>query len=116
MTDLKFAILEKLYNAPLQELHHENLFNINTKMINETNASIRTLVGIKYIEKIIGSNKYHLTPSGANAFEDEQQKREQEAKRKREYIITTMLSVLTLLVSAAILIKDIFFSLINTAP
>ena len=69
MFELKFIILETLYNSHLREAHQSVLYNLDKNRVNEISTAIKDLTNDNLIEQIISSEKYHLTSPGANTYE-----------------------------------------------
>ena len=96
MTDLKFAILKILYEKyPVRE-ENKSVF-INPEFANPTlvKYSLEELEDRKYIKSILGSDKYELTSSGANAFEDAQEERNRTTERKKQQMFTKIIAIVS---------------------
>ena len=98
MTDLKFNILKLLYNTyPLRELNMGEIFNsIAEEPIFVKNA-LNELKSRGFIKILTCSDVYKLTDSGAELYEQEVENRTKEAKHKRQYILSVILTVATLI-------------------
>ena len=100
MTDLKFTILKTIYfKYPLREIRRNELYTLIRHNPILIKNALSDLQSAKYVETILCSDKYKLTDLGINAFEQEQDARKQTTKKKIQYIVTTILAILTLLSS-----------------
>ena len=98
MTDLKYAILEKLYFNSRREVHQAELFNIDIYRINEISLAMSDLVSFELIERVIGSNKYHLTTPGIKSFELAKNVRDQASKQEKQQRFDNKMSIANILV------------------
>ena len=106
MFELKFLVLKTLYNSPLREIHQSDLYALDKDHPLEIRAAIKDLVESKLIEHLTCSDKFHLTSTGANLYEQSQQHNDQSAEvdkqhrfNKRVTIISLVISLITLVVS-----------------
>ena len=113
--ELKFLVLKTLYNSPLREIHQSDLYNLDKVHPLEIRTAIKDLVESKLIERITGSEKYHLTSTGANLYEQSQQHNAQSAEVEKQHrfnrgiaIISLIISLITLVVSLVELSLQIF--------
>ena len=112
MTNLKFSILKLLYNTPpSRQLRKADILNSFIGQIIETNHALSELQSTQLIKVLTCSDVYSLTDLGAEAYEHEQDLREQKAKQKIRYFISISLTVLTLL--STILLSEPFIKLIT---
>ena len=83
MTNLKFSILKLLYNTPpSRQLRKADILNSFIGQIIETNHALSELQSTQLIKVLTCSDVYSLTDLGAEAYEHEQDLREQKAKQK----------------------------------
>ena len=111
MTYLKFSILEKLRNLPNREAHRKTLMEINKNNPSEILSAINDLVELGYVEKETCSDKYKLTISGAEAYENTQDIHKRDAKQKRQNRISMVLAILTL--TATVILSDPFVKFVQ---
>ncbi len=109
MTDLKFNILNILYNSyPLRELTRMNIFNsIPDDKVLIHNA-LKELQSLHYIQILNCSDVFKLTDLGAEIYENTYEFRKENSKRKRENMINRVLTIFTLSVSCCQLIFEVF--------
>ena len=110
MTDLKYAILKSLYNSPRRETEQKTLYDNNEHPPAKVYSAIKDLAASGLIKRDSGSNKYILTTLGAELYEQEEDARKQKAKQKTQYIISVVLTILTLL--STIFLSEPFIKLI----
>ena len=99
MFELKFLILKTLYNSPLREIHQADLYAIDKERPLEIRTSIKDLVESKLIERMTGSEKYHLTSTGANLYEQSQQHNAQSAEVDKQHRFNKCVTVISLVIS-----------------
>ena len=100
MTDLKYSILEVLYNAPYRQERKINLLNRNFATPMLTRYAIDELIAVRYIEPKIGSDMLVLTSNGAIAYENAQEERRNQAESKRQYRFNKKTTIISLIVAA----------------
>ncbi len=85
MTDLKFKLLEMLYNAsPIYPLKERDLLNSGHSTMVKIDYAIKDLITLNYIEQPVCSDTVKITSPGRNAYESEKENRDQQAKQEAE--------------------------------
>lgn len=84
MTDLKYTILEKLYNAPQRSINLYALLNQFTNQINAADTALDDLIDKKFIS--CKFDTLRLIKDGVEAYESEYENREKEAKQAAEKV------------------------------
>lgn len=80
MNDLKYAILEILYNRrPYRTEDKTDLMNLGIANPTEMRYAFEELEALKYVKVPPLTNHIELTPQGANAYESEKEIREKRA-------------------------------------
>ena len=98
MTDLKYSILGVLYsNQPRQE-SRVNLIKCHFDTPTATGYSIDELIDAKFIKPVLGADKVELTPLGANAYEQTEEERRNQAEQKKQQRFDNKISVASVLV------------------
>ena len=101
MTDLKFKILKTLYEKyPTREESKSVFLTPKFADLVLSKYAIEELEDKEYIKPIYGTNKYKLTSSGANAFEDAQEERDRVTKGEKQHRFTTALAIVSTTVAA----------------
>jgi hypothetical protein len=98
MNDLKFVILENLYNSQLREMYQADIFNIDKNLINDIKQNLNDLIDVGYVKRLPGSNKYQLTSPGVAAYEQLKQERYQYTEQKRQQRFDNKISVASVLI------------------
>lgn len=114
MTDLKLHLLKALYVTPNRCLDRIKLYELKISDFTSTRYALEELQEKKYIEKTLGTDKFRLTPAGANAYEDECEERNKQAEAKRQYRFnkrTTIISVVVATITTVIAVVEFFFLL-----
>lgn len=96
MTDLKFNILKTIYEKyPIREENKSAFLKPEFADPIFVKHAFEELEVKKYIEPMLGSDKYRLSPLGANAFEDAQEERNRVAKGEKQNRFTTALAIVS---------------------
>lgn len=98
MTDLKYSILGVLYSSQPRQESKINLINRNLDTPNSTSYAIDELIEAKFIKPVLGTDKVELTSSGANAYEEANEKRNTQAEQKRQQRFDNKISVASVLI------------------
>ena len=99
MTDLKFKILKTLYEKyPIREESQSVFLTPQFADPVLVKCALSELEVKGYIEPVLGSDKYRLTPLGSNAFEDAQEERNKNAKNERQQRFDNKVSVASVLI------------------
>lgn len=99
MTDLKFALLHRIYSAaPTSPLSKYDLLNSNPKAINRTQEALDDLIYQEYISIPLGSTTVKITSAGRIAYETAKEEREKQAQNKRQQRFNNKISVASVLI------------------
>ena len=99
MTDLKFALLEKLYHtAPTHPLSDIDLLNSHFDAYTRIDAAVEDLKEQGYVVGRIGSRSLSLTSAGRIAYETAKEEREKQAKNERQQRFDNKISVASVLI------------------
>jgi hypothetical protein len=98
MTDLKYFILGVLYKSRPRQESKINLINLKFDTPTATGYAIDELIEAKFIKPVLGTDKVELTPSGANAYEEANEERKNQAKQERQQRFENKVSIATVLV------------------
>lgn len=127
MTDLKYSILETLYNAKLFEESISKVISQLSFPPTDTRHAIESLIKLKLIRRSNDSINISLTDEGVTAFElaqedrnkqlqqiTEQQKQIAEDKKQKQFMIyTTVVSLAVALISTLIALANLVLQLLD---
>lgn len=127
MTDLKYSILETLYNAKLFEESISKVISQLSFPPTDTRHAIESLIKLKLIRRSNDSINISLTDEGVIAFElaqedrnkqlqqiAEQQKQIAEDKKQKQFMIyTTTISLAIALISTLIALANLVLQLLD---
>ena len=98
MTDLKYSILEVLYNAPHRQENRIDIIKRKFAPPTSTNYAIDELIEDKLIKSMLGSDSVKLTSLGATVYEQANEERKKQAKQERQQRFENKVSVASVLV------------------
>lgn len=129
MTDLKYSILEILYNATLRQEREFNLLNSKLATPTAIQFAINELISVDFIESKVGSDILKLSDQGAICFELLQEERAKQYEKAAEYAkhcaeeerqkrflkTTTILSLIVATLSALVALAEFFLHIFPSA-
>jgi len=103
MDDLKFEILETLYKSPEHQAHRSDILNAHLGKINYANTILNDLINSnpQLVGKAVGSGNLRLTSHGILAYEDEYEKRRNNAENKRANRQNKVIAIVSLCIAGA---------------
>ena len=97
MTDLKFTILEAIYNQEYRAVSFENLLALASPV--ELEHAIRELGVKKLVKATYDMSCIFLTSLGANAYEEAKEEREKESEHKKQQRFNNKIAVASVFIS-----------------
>lgn len=98
MTDLKYSILGVLYSSQPRRESRANLINRHFGTPIATGYAIDELIEAKLVVPVLCSDKVELTSLGANAYEQAEEERRNQAEQKIQQRFDNKISVASVLV------------------
>ena len=117
MTDLKFSLLKFLYQSPNHEHDMVDLLNQRLGPMNDVQMALDDMLingDRPLIVRPVGKNTLKMTVEDNIAYELEQEKRDEQAKREKQYRFnkkTAIISILVALVTSVIALIEFFMLL-----
>lgn len=96
MSDLKFKILNYIYNSPNHKQSKMNLLNSGFSSYSEIHSILQELEKRELLYKSV-QDEYGLTGTGMDAIEEAQETRAQYAENKRQHRFNNKLTIIAIL-------------------